>query len=432
MAWELLTTPEADGGYGFEPNGPLGHRLQGRRRGDRALEADRRAPRGAHPAPRQGHELLAHRPARTRRSLLRDLLRSRSRVRHRRRTGDRRRPVRRDLEPRVHAVPHRRREVEDRLPHRAGTAEEEHRHRHGPRARRVHQAGRREHVRDRPGAPGARPRRRDLRSPIRRRARRRRAHARDRRPRPLLAHADERRRDPVERGSRLHPPPTPAPHHPRDAAARRRGADLPRAVRRLARCDEGGVPRGRARLRPHRAARPRRGGDVPPHARGGHVDPRRRRRGDEGRRTGGARRRHGVPPARHLRLPDRAHARDGRGGGPRRRSRRVRPAHDRPAHAGEGRREVEEEGARRPVRLRRLPRQGRDDLHRLHRPHDRVDRARAPRRRPSGAGRRPRGRRRRSSSPRPRCTPSPAARRPTRAASSATGTSSRSSTCRSP
>ena len=34
----------------------------------------------------------------------------------------------------------------------------------------------------------------------------------------------------------------------------------------------------------------------------------------------------------------------------------------------EGRRQVEEEGARRPLRLRRLPRQGRDGLHRLRRP----------------------------------------------------------------
>ena len=170
MAWELLTTPEADGGYGFEPKDLWVTVYED---DDEAIELwkrDRGPARGAHPATRQGHELLAHRPARPRRPVLRDLLRPRPGVRRRRRPGHRRRPLRRDLEPRVHAVPHRRREVEDRLPHRAGAAEEEHRHRHGPRARRVHQAGRREHVRDRPGAPGARPRRRALRPPLRRRS----------------------------------------------------------------------------------------------------------------------------------------------------------------------------------------------------------------------------------------------------------------------
>ena len=39
LAWELVTRPEADGGYGFDPRRPLGHRLRGRRRGGRALEA---------------------------------------------------------------------------------------------------------------------------------------------------------------------------------------------------------------------------------------------------------------------------------------------------------------------------------------------------------------------------------------------------------
>ena len=59
---------------------------------------------------------------------------------------------------------------------------------------------------------------------LRREPRRRRAHARHRRPRPLGAHAHERRRQPVERGPRLHPAPTAAPQHPRDAPARRRRA----------------------------------------------------------------------------------------------------------------------------------------------------------------------------------------------------------------
>ena len=50
----------------LRPEGPLGHRLRGRRRGLRPVAADRRPARGAHPAARQGHELLEHRPARAR------------------------------------------------------------------------------------------------------------------------------------------------------------------------------------------------------------------------------------------------------------------------------------------------------------------------------------------------------------------------------
>ena len=68
---------------------PVGHRLRRRRRGHRALEAHRGIARRAHPATRQGHELLAHRAARPGRPVLRDLLRPRPRVRHRRRPGDR-------------------------------------------------------------------------------------------------------------------------------------------------------------------------------------------------------------------------------------------------------------------------------------------------------------------------------------------------------
>ena len=68
--------------------------------------------------------------------------------------------------------------------------------------------------------------------------------------------------------------------------------------------------------------RRRRGGDVPAHARGGHDDPRPLGRPDEGGRRHDDRRIRGVPAARHLRLPDRSHARDRRGG---RAERRPRP-----------------------------------------------------------------------------------------------------------
>ena len=75
-----------------------------------------------------------------------------------RRSTDRR-PVPGDLEPRLHAVRARARARQEfRDPRRA--AEEEHRHRHGPGAGRLPAAGRRQHVRDRRGRPGAAPRRR--------------------------------------------------------------------------------------------------------------------------------------------------------------------------------------------------------------------------------------------------------------------------------
>ena len=232
-------------------------------------------------------------------------------------------------------------------------AEEEHRHRHGPRARRVPQAGRREHVRDRPGAPGARPRSRARGQPLRRRgARRRRAAARRRRPRAQRADADVRRRDAVERGPRLHPAPPAAPHGARDAPARRRDRDLPRAVPRLARRDEGGVPRGRqptsTASRSWPTPRRRRSCARSRPARASSTSPSRTTQ-KAGRAR--ARGRHRVPAARHLRLPDRPHARDGGGGRPHRRPRRLRLADDRAARPREGGREGEEDGAGRPLGL---------------------------------------------------------------------------------
>ena len=138
------------------------------------------------------------------------------------------------------------------------------------------------------------------------------------------------------------------------------GADLPRAVRRVARRDEGArTPRSR---RDYARIAQLALGEEETFLRtlaAGTTDPRRRGRAShEGRRRAAARGRHRVPAARHLRLPDRPHARDGRGGRPHGRPRRVRRAHDRAAHAREGRREVQEDGARRPLGLRRLPRQG--------------------------------------------------------------------------
>jgi hypothetical protein len=70
-AWELLTASTSDWLSGERP---LGHGLQRRRRGDRALEEDRRPSRRAHSTPRHGHELLVNGPAWPGWSLQRDLL----------------------------------------------------------------------------------------------------------------------------------------------------------------------------------------------------------------------------------------------------------------------------------------------------------------------------------------------------------------------
>ncbi len=353
-------------------------------------------PRRAHPAARQGHELLVDGPAGPRGPLLRDLLRPRPGVRRRRRSGDRRRPLRRDLEPGLHAVRGRRRAVEDRLHHSGRAAPQEHRHGHGPGARRVHQAGRAEHVRDRSGAPGARSRGRDRGQDVRRGSRRRRAAESHRRSRAQRPHAHRRRRDPVERGARLHSAAPASPRHAVDAPARRGGALLRRALPRLARRHAGGVPGRRRGLRIHRARRVRGGEDLPAHPRLRHSDPRLGgRRREVGECCGAGR--HRLPAARHPRIPDRAHARD-RGGG--RRARRRRGLHIADAGAArscEGRREGEEGPARRSVDLQGAARAGRDPLHRVRRARARGPGARdRGRRRPGSRGARGRYRRTRA------------------------------------
>ena len=64
-------------------------------------------------------------------------------------------------------------------------------------------------------------------------------------------------------------------------------------------------------------------------------------------------------------FPNRPHARNGRGGRALGRPGGVRRAHARTAHHGQNGCQGEEDPARRPVRLQRLPRAGRDGLHRL-------------------------------------------------------------------
>ena len=181
LAWSLVT-----GGYGIDPD-----RLWATvyRDDDEALRALAQAPaRAPHPAPQRQGQLLGHGHPRPRRPLLGDLLRPRARARPRRRAGGRRGPLPGDLEPRLHAGRPRRALAEGRLPADRHAAEEEHRHRHGDRARRDPAAGRGERLRHRPRAPGDRARRGVLGPSLRRRRDRRRPLPGDRRPRPLRRH----------------------------------------------------------------------------------------------------------------------------------------------------------------------------------------------------------------------------------------------------
>ncbi len=240
-----------------------------------------------------------------------------------------------------------------------------------------------------------------------------------------VADADVGRRRARQRGPRLHPAPAHAPHRALPCACSAcEGATFPElflASRDAMKSAYPEVASDWDRIEPHRL---RRGGDIPPHARGGTsildlaVAP------DQARGQQPAHRRHRLPAARHLRVPDRPHRRDGRGGRAQRRPRRVRPPDVRAARPGQGRCQGQEEDHRRPLGVRRVPQRGRDRLHRLRLPAGRRERARHPRRRRL---RRPGDRRARpprSSSPRARCIPSRAVRRPTPAASSVPGTSS--------
>ena len=105
------------------------------------------------------------------------------------------------------------------------------------------------------------------------------------------------------------------------------------------------------RLRAHLHLRLRRGGRVPAHPAGRHRDLRHRGLRHQEPRRHGARRRAGVPAARHLRLPDRSDDRDGRRAGPGHRRGRLPPADGAAAGDVEGRREGQEDRPPRPVRV---------------------------------------------------------------------------------
>ena len=134
------------------------------------------------------------------------------------------RAVRRDLQPRVHAVqPAGRRNA-------GGPARQEHRHRGGPRAQPPHAPGGGVALRDRrlPSHPGRG--RGHHRGPLRRRSPLRRVAAHPGRPRPGHGHGGGRRRPALQRGPGLRA----APRHPPGGAPRlpARGARAPHAAAR--------------------------------------------------------------------------------------------------------------------------------------------------------------------------------------------------------
>ena len=182
----------------------------------------------------------------------------------------------------------------------------------------------------------------------------------DRRPRPLRRHDHRRRRDPVQRGPRLRAAPPAAPDRALGPAARRARAGAAVVRRGRARRDGPVLPGARHRLRAHRHRRADRGGDLPPDAVHRLEDLRERGRRDPPGGLRPAARRPGVQAARHLRLPDRPDAGDGRRGRADRRRAGLPHADGRAAQPGQGRRRRPQARLRRRHRLpRRARRRGR-------------------------------------------------------------------------
>ena len=195
---------------------------------------------------------------------------------------------------------------------------------------------------------------------------RRRAAGRDR-PRPDRGHAGRRRRHPVQRGPRLRAAPDPAPQRAEAAAAVRAPSAAARAATAGAAQDErflhelSSVAIGALGEQYPELIR-----DAPNihtvidaeeaaflwHAAHRQRHLRRGGRGDQAARQRDHPRRPGVPAARHLRLPDRPDPGDGRRAGPGGRRGRVPPADGRAAAAGEGRRGGQEDRQRRHLGVR--------------------------------------------------------------------------------
>ena len=228
--------------------------------------------------------------------MLRDLLRPRP-GRERRPAGleERgRRPLRRDLESRLHAVRALGRRQDDAAAEALG------RHRHGSRARGRRHAGRAFELRHRP-----------VQEPDRGRGRRDAPEKDDepivaghRGPHPRLFLPDRGRRDPGQRRPRLRAPPHHSPRDPPRLQARPGKALLPPA-RAGARAGNGpGVSGTREGRRSRRArAAPGRGA-LRRDARERHGAPRDR---DQENERQDDRRRNGLQALRHLRIPGRSH-----------------------------------------------------------------------------------------------------------------------------
>ena len=213
LAWNLVTKE-----FGLREGAADRDRLCRRRRGVRPLEEDRRPAGVAHHPHRRLRQFLGDGRYRPVRPVLGDLLRPRRRNSRRaaRLARRRRRPLHRDLEPRLHAV---RAGLEGRA-HQP--AEARRRHRHGAGAHRRRAAGRARQLRHRPLQDADRGDPRACRPPVERGepgepARHRRSSARHELP-------DRRRRAALERGARLRAPPHHAPRHAPRASSRRRAS----------------------------------------------------------------------------------------------------------------------------------------------------------------------------------------------------------------
>ena len=133
LAWELITNPVEQGGFGMDPERiwPTVYLDD-----DEAFEMWREIGVPAERIVRRGNkDNFWHMGiAGPGRHVLRAVLRPRPGVRQGRRPGRRRGPLPGVLEPRLHAVRGHRREEQGGVPDRRGPPAQEHRHRHGPGA----------------------------------------------------------------------------------------------------------------------------------------------------------------------------------------------------------------------------------------------------------------------------------------------------------
>ena len=421
FAWELVTSSQDDGGFGFDPRPGSGSPCSQRRRGGRASgQSIAGLPAGADPAPRHCRQLLAHGHPRARRPVQRDLLSTAARstgptaVPTSTRTGSSRSGTSSSCSrscPSVRAKDDF--DIVGDLPQKNIDT--------GMGLERVayllqgvdnlYEIDQVCPVLDRAAElsgktlSGTRPRADDVRLRV----------VADHVRSGLMLIGDGV--TPGQRGPRLRPAPAAAPRGPLDAAARRRRAGAARAAAGEPGRDGGVLPGGRERTSARISAyRVRRGGGVPPHP----APPARTildlAVGATRSASGSACcRRQRVPAARHLRLPDRPHPGDGAEQGLDGRRGGLPPADGRAAARAKADAKAKKAGAPAVEVYRELRAQGETAVHRLQRAGHRVARSAASSSTASRSRRRTRATRSRSSSTGPRSTPSPAARTPTRA-----------------